>query len=156
MKRLEKKVIGWREWVELPELKIKKVKAKIDTGARTSSLHAFDLELFKRSGKHYVSFKVHPEQRSTKGTVKCKAKVLEFRKVKSSNGQSELRPVILTPVKLLGEEWPIEVTLTNRDEMGFRMLLGRESFRKKFYVDAGNSYFGKKKKKRVVKRRIKN
>lgn len=147
-----KPVIGWREWLELPELKIKNIKAKIDTGARSSSLHAFDVETYKRLGKEYVKFKVHPTQRSSKPTIICHAKVLEYRKVKSSNGQTELRPVILTPVKLLGKKWPIEVTLTNRDEMGFRMLLGRESIRERFYIDVSNSYFGEKEKLALLKK----
>lgn len=146
MNKMKKYIIGWREWVELPELKIKKIKVKVDSGARSSSLHAFDVSTYKKSGKEFVKFKVHPEQRTKKSTVVCKARVLEYRKVKSSNGLSELRPVIITRIRLLGLEWPIEITLTNRDEMGFRMLLGRESFRGKFYLDAGNSYFGKKKK----------
>ena len=148
MKSKEKLIIGWREWLELPDLKIKKVKAKVDTGARTSSLHATDLKIYKRSGQEFISFTVHPEQKSTKKAIRCQSKVLEYRKVKSSNGKSELRPVILTKVILLGQEWPIELTLTNRDEMGFRMLLGRESIRKKFLVDPGNSFFGKKNKVR--------
>ena len=138
------KIIGWREWVQLPDLFENKIKAKIDTGARTSSLHAFDLKKENIEGIEYVSFKVHPEQRSTTKTHLCRIQILEYRKIKSSNGQSELRPVILTHLNLLGETWPIELTLTNRDEMGFRMLLGRESFRKRFLVDAGASYYGKK------------
>lgn len=152
MAKQEKGLIGWREWVELPGLKIKKIKAKVDTGARSSSLHAFELHIYERSGKEYVKFKVHPDQRSAKSSLTCNARVLEYRKIKSSNGQTELRPVIVTPIRLLGQEWPIEITLTNRDEMGFRMLLGRESFRKKFYVDAGNSYFGVKKNKKGIRK----
>lgn len=144
----EKKIIGWREWVHLPALFPGDIKAKIDTGARSSSLHAFDVEVIKVNGIEQVSFKVHPEQRNTKKTVVCQSEVLEYRKIKSSNGQSELRPVILTPLELLDEQWLIEMTLTNRDEMGFRMLLGRESFRRKFLVDASNSYYGKKTKQR--------
>lgn len=148
MSKKQKGVIGWREMVDIPNLKIKNIKAKVDTGARTSSLHAFDLKIYKKLGEEYVKFNVHPVQRSMKETISCNAKILEYRKVKSSNGISELRPVIVTPIRLLDEEWPIEITLTNRDEMGFRMLLGRESFRDKFYVDAGKSYFGKKKTKK--------
>ena len=151
MAKKEKEIIGWREWVTLPDLKIKKIKAKVDSGARSSSLHAFEISTYKKSGREYIKFKVHPDQRSTQKTIVCHAKILEYRKVKSSNGQTELRPVIVTPVRLMGQEWPIEITLTNRDEMGFRMLLGRESFRNRFYLDASNSYFGEKKIKRVKK-----
>ncbi|MCB0420279.1 MAG: ATP-dependent zinc protease [Bdellovibrionales bacterium] len=143
------KVIGWREWVTLPELNITRIKAKVDTGARSSSLHAFHLSFYKRAGKEYVKFKVHPKQRDSHKTIFCVAPVLEYRKVKSSSGHTELRPVILTELSLLGECWTIEVTLTNRDEMGFRMLLGRESFRKRFLVDAGKSYYGSKTKRKV-------
>ena len=148
MKKKELKVIGWREWISLPDLEIKAIKAKVDSGARTSSLHAFDMEIYKRGQNQYVKFSIHPEQKSEKKEIECRAKILEFRKIKSSNGQTELRPVILTKVGLLDEIWEVEMTLTNRDEMGFRMLLGRESIRKKFLVDTGNSFYGIKDKKR--------
>ncbi len=151
----EKGTIGWREWVALPELGIKKIKAKVDTGARSSSLHAFDMKIYKKSGRDYVKFKIHPNQRNSEQTKTCDVKIFEYRKVKSSNGQSELRPVILTELQLLGQSWPIEVTLTNRDEMGFRMLLGRESFRGKFLVDAGRSYYGKRQSKKKAKKKSK-
>jgi hypothetical protein len=142
-------VIGWREWVELPDLGIRKIKAKIDTGARSSSLHAFDVRTVERDGKQFAQFKVHPLQRNTKKTVTCEAEILEFRTVKSSSGHSQKRPVILTTIEVLGEEWQIEVTLANRDEMGFRMLLAREAVRGRFLVDAGISFYsGQPKKKR--------
>jgi hypothetical protein len=143
MKR-EMDIIGWREWISLPDLEIKEIKVKVDTGAKTSSLHAFDLEKYKRNGKEYVKFKVHPDQDSVKEIVTCRAQILEYRKVKSSNGHSELRPVILTNVVLLGREWLIEITLTNRDAMGFRMLLGRDSIKYKFLVNVGKSFYSKK------------
>jgi hypothetical protein len=143
-------VIGWREWVALNDLKIDPIKAKVDTGARTSCLHAFDLEFFRKAGKEYVRFKVHPKQRSAEKTISCQAKVLEYRRVKSSNGKSERRPVILTQVKLMGQSWPIEVTLTNRDEMGFRMLLGRESIKKRFIVDVSRSYCADRLNKKIT------
>ena len=146
-KSKEKLIIGWREWVSLPDLGIKKIKAKIDTGARSSSLHATDLKFYTRNGRDFVKFNIYPEQRNSKKMVSTHSRVLEFRNVKSSNGQTERRPVILTDMELMGERWPIELTLTNRDEMGFRMLMGRESFRKTMLVDAGNSYFGMKIKK---------
>ncbi len=145
-------VIGWREWLELPDLGIRKVKAKIDTGARSSSLHAFDVKTIERDGKQFARFKVHPLQRNSKKTVECEAEILEFRMVKSSTGHAQKRPVILTTVEALGDEWTIELTLANRDEMGFRMLLGREAVRGRFLVDAGNSYYsGQPKKKRKKK-----
>jgi len=138
-KNAERQKIGWREWVALPELNIPKVKAKIDTGARTSSLHAFDLKPYTRDGVDYVSFQVAPVQRSSKRVVKCKAEVSDYRKVKSSNGMTEWRPVILTDLKLGDVVFEAEVTLTNRDEMGFRMLLGRQSL-KRYLIDPGKSY----------------
>ena len=146
MKDTKMKIIGWREWVSLPDLKIKKIKVKVDTGARTSSLHAYDIQKYSRSGKDFVKFKIHTDQGNVTKPLSLHHKVLEYRKVKSSNGQSELRPVILTDIELLGERWPIEITLTNRDEMGFKMLLGRASFRGKFLVNAGKSFYSKEKK----------
>ncbi len=144
MKLKEMKIIGWREWIALPELKINSIKVKVDTGARTSSLHAFDVEKYLKDGIEYIKFKVHPEQGNIRKTVICHAPVVDYRKIKSSNGQSELRPVILTTITLLGEKWSTEVTLTNRDEMGFRMLLGRASIKKKFLVNSGNSFYSLK------------
>ena len=143
-------IIGWREWLALPELGIKKIKAKVDTGARSSSLHAYDLQLFEKNSEMYVRFKVHPVQRNSKEVVETEAKILEYRSVRSSSGKAELRPVILSSVELLGQIWSVDLTLTNRDAMGFRMLLGREAIRRKFLVDTGNSYYGgrpKRKKK---------
>lgn len=151
MKKKELKIIGWREWIALPDLGIDAIKAKVDSGARTSSLHAFDMEIYKKGKNQFVKFMIHPDQRSGKNEKQCKAKILEFRKIKSSNGQTEMRPVILTTVELLGEVWEVEMTLTNRDEMGFRMLLGRESIRKKFLIDTGKSFYGGNKKKGKTK-----
>lgn len=133
-------IIGWREWVQLPDLGIAKIKAKIDTGARSSSLHAYDLKYEERDGQQWVRFKVHPRQRSSSGPISTQAPVLEFRKVRSSNGHVTKRPVILTMVDVLGESWEIEITLANRDAMGFRMLLGREAIRGRLLVDSGASY----------------
>ena len=133
-------VIGWRERVALPELGISEIKAKIDTGARSSALHAFELEIFTRDGKQMIRFKVHPAQRDTKHTVVAEAEVLERRTVGSSTGHVQLRPVIQTVVELGKKQWPIELTLTNRDAMGFRMLLGRQAVRRRWLVDPGKSF----------------
>jgi hypothetical protein len=135
-------VVGWREWVALPELGVRSVKAKIDTGARSSSLHVFDLETFRRRGKEFVRFGIHPLQRNHRKTVWAEVEVLERRRVRSSSGHTTMRPVIRTEVRLLGETWPIEVTLANRDSMGFRMLLGRQAVRDRYLVDAGRSFYG--------------
>ena len=137
-------VIGWRERLCLPELGISQIKAKIDTGARSSALHAFDVETFKVDEKMMVRFKVHPYQRDTHRTVIAQAPLLEQRQVRSSSGQAQLRPVIQTTVELNGESWVIELTLTNRDVMGFRMLLGRQAVRRRFLVDAGKSFLQSK------------
>ncbi|MEM6329793.1 MAG: ATP-dependent zinc protease [Planctomycetota bacterium] len=148
----EKPLIGWREWVALPELRIGAIKAKVDTGARTSSLHAFDVEEFERDARRWVRFVVHPAQRSERQTIQCEAPVLEFRSVRSSSGEASTRPVILTPVRVRGRVFQVELTLANRDAMGFRMLLGREAFRGVFLVDAGRSYYGGKPKRKKKRR----
>lgn len=145
MSKLKKRppiVIGWREWIELPNLGIPRVKAKIDTGARSSSIHALDIKLSESAGKTFVDFRVHPLQRNAHETVRCRAEVLEYRLIRSSSGHAQKRPVIVTDIRVLGETWPIELTLANRDEMGFRMLLGREAIRKRFMVDCGKSFYG--------------
>lgn len=147
-------VIGWREWVKLPDLGIHNIKAKVDTGARSSSLHAYDLHEFEQDSEKWIRFKVHPVQRKTHEVIETTARVFEYRSVRSSSGKANLRPVIITNVELLGVIWVVELTLANRDEMGFRMLLGREAFRQRFFVDAGKSYYGGKP-QRVKKSRLK-
>lgn len=137
-------VVGWREWIALPDLGVEAIKAKIDTGARSSSLHAFDLRTFERDGRRWVRFNVHPLQRSAKPTITAEAELLEYRKVRSSGGHVTNRPVVLTTARLLGRSWTIELTLTGRDAMGFRMLLGREALRGRFLVDPGRSFLGGK------------
>lgn len=134
--------IGWREYIALPDLGVTSIKAKVDTGARSSSLHAFELELFRKDQLDYVRFKIHPLQRSAAKMIAVETPVFDMRRVKSSSGNSSLRPVIVTILEMMGEAWPIELTLANRDEMGFRMLLGREAIRGRMLVDSGNSYFG--------------
>ena len=132
--------IGWREWVELPHLGVAAIKAKIDTGARSSALHAFNLRRVERDGQAWVRFVIHPMQRSIGESLEVETPVLEFRKIRSSNGLQSIRPVILTPITLGGVTWPVELTLANRDAMGFRMLLGRHALRNRFLIDAGKSY----------------
>lgn len=133
-------VIGWREWIGLPELGLPPIKAKIDTGAATSSLHAFDVFRFRRGTTRYVRFSVHPLQRSHDDSQLIEAEVIEDRRIKSSNGQVEERPVIQMDLQIHNRVWTADVTLTNRDEMGFRMLLGREALRKRFLIDPGRSF----------------
>ena len=135
------RTIGWREWLALPDMGIPEVKAKVDTGARSSSLHAFNMEFFKRRRVEYVSFNVHPKQRDSKLTRHVEVPVLEHRHIRSSSGHSASRPVIRTRVELFEESWEIDLTLASRDEMGFRMLLGREAIRGRFLVDSEKSFY---------------
>jgi hypothetical protein len=135
-----KQVVGWREWIALPDLGIDRIKAKVDTGARSSSLHAYGLERFRRRGRSMLRFKVHPLQRNHRTVVEAEAELVEMRKVRSSSGAESLRPVIVTEVEIAGQRWPIELTLTRRDAMGFRMLLGRQAVRKRLLVDPGQSF----------------
>jgi len=140
--RSHRTLLGWREWVALPDWQVDHLKAKIDTGARTSSMHAFDLHWLDRDGEPWVRFEVHPWQRSTDDARIVEAAVVGTRDIRSSSGDVEHRPVVRATVVLAGVAVPAEVTLTRRDEMGFRMLIGREALRRRFIVDPGLSYAG--------------
>lgn len=138
----DKLTVGWREWVSLPDMGVEWIKAKIDTGARSSSLHAFNVEPFRRGGKELVRFHVQPFQRDSRTSIPTEAELLEFRQVRSSGGHETIRPVICTTLELLGTRCTIELTLASRDTMGFRMLLGRQALRQRFLIDPEVSYFG--------------
>lgn len=138
MSKLE--VIGKEEWVVFPDLELPAVKAKVDTGAATSSLHAFNIHTFEESGNKYVTFEVHPLQNNFRVVKYCKALVIDTRLVKSSSGDTERRYVIKTNITLGMDTWEIEVTLTNRENMGYRMLLGREAITKRFLINPDDSF----------------
>jgi len=133
-------ILGWREWAALPDLGIPRIKCKVDTGARSSALHAFYLEPFVSRGKQ----RIHPLQRRTDRECTCTADVLDYRMVTDSGGHREQRYVIETTVVIGDESWPIEITLTDRDTMRFRMLLGRTAIKKKFVVNPASSYLAGK------------
>ncbi len=135
---------GWREWVSLPEAGVPWVKAKLDTGARTSAIHAFDLEELERDGERWVRYSVHPWQGSDEDAVQVESRVLDYRPVRSSSGQAEERYVVETELVLVGRSVTAELTLSRRDEMGFRMLVGREALRQGFVVDPSRSYLGRR------------
>ncbi len=145
--RREKLIVGWREWAALPQLKIKRIKLKVDTGARTSALHAFNIRPLRKGSKDFVRFEVHPLQRNEELVQNCVCPIRDYRWVMDSGGKREKRFVIETPIRLGSDEWPIEITLTDRDQMRFRMLLGRHAVKNRFFVDPGGSYRTKKSEK---------
>ncbi len=136
---MEKQIIGSEEWLSLPELDLPAVKARIDSGAKTSSLHAYNIYPFIENGKEMVRFDVHPIQKNRRVIKRCVAEMVDHRVVRSSNAEEEKRIVIRTPVKIGDKTWNIEVTLTNRDAMGYRMLLGREAMKDRILVDPAQS-----------------
>ncbi|MDH3297590.1 MAG: RimK/LysX family protein [Gemmatimonadota bacterium] len=137
-----KPTIGWREWVGLPELGVDAIEVKVDTGARSSALHAFDARSFEKNGAEFVRFTIHPERGDENRSIEAECEVIARRWVTSSSGHRTRRPVIRTTIELLGRTWPIEVTLSNRDTLGFRMLLGRQAIQRRFLVDVSKSYLG--------------
>ena len=136
----------------MPDVGIPWIKAKLDTGATTSSLHAYDIEDFERDGEEWVRFRVRPWQRSTDDEVEVECRVDDRRKVRSSNGQAQKRYVVLMNLIVAGREVTAEVTLTNRDKMGYRMLIGREALRNGIDVSSSESFLGEKAPRRVRRR----
>ena len=133
-------VVGWREWVALPELGVRRIKAKLDTGARSSALHAFNVRPLLRDGQDLVQFDVHPLQRNDEVIKTCVAEAVDYRWITNSGGGREKRFVVVTALQMGGDSWPIEVTLTDRDQMGFRMLIGRTAMEHRLVVDPTVSY----------------
>lgn len=142
MSRSEDKytLIGWREWIVFPDFENARIKAKIDTGARTSAIHADNVEAVERDGQAYVSFIIHPNQKDNENTVMCVAPLVERRAITDSGGKTEERYVVSALVRLGDRSWPIELSLTDRDSMGFRMLLGRTALKKRFWVQPDKSF----------------
>lgn len=133
-------MLGWREWVALPELNIGQIKAKIDTGARSSALHAFAIDPYRKGRQRWIMFAIHPSQLSTDVVVECHAPVKDRRLVSDSGGHKQLRYVIETELVLGRSLIRAEMTLTNRDSMRFRMLLGRTAMNTRFVIDPSSSY----------------
>ena len=130
-----KTIVVNQEWCSFPELGIPAIKARVDSGAKTSSIHAFNIEAFSKNEAHWVRFELHPVQSNDDRLIKCECQVIDERAVKSSSGQSEIRYVISTPIKLNDELWDIQLTLADRDSMGFRFLLGREAMNGRLLID---------------------
>ena len=143
---------GWREWVALPDLGVEHVKAKLDTGARSSALHAFDLEEFERDGVGWVRFTVHPWQKTAEDARTVELPIHDRRTVRSSTGHAQERYVVRMRLQLHGHTVTSEVSLTRRDTMGFRLLIGREALRQGFLVDSGRSYLGGRPPKQIRRR----
>lgn len=133
-------LLGWREWLALPELKIASIKAKIDTGARSSALHAFFIDPYDKGSERWVMFAIHPDQLNTDRVIECHAKVKDRRLVSDSGGHKQQRYVIETPVIMGSLHFTAEMTLTNRDNMRFRMLIGRTAMKGRFMINPKASY----------------
>ena len=136
----KKIVIGKEEWCALKALGLPAIKARIDSGAKTSSLHAFNIQPFEENGVRFVHFDIHPVQNNRKVVQRCRGEVVGRRDVKSSSGEKENRIVIKTPITMGGESWDILMTLTNRDSMGYRMLVGREAMKERVLIDPDSSF----------------
>jgi ribosomal protein S6--L-glutamate ligase len=136
----DKIIIGAREWCSLPNLGIELIKAKVDSGAKTTALHADNLEKFYKNDEKWVKFSIKPLKSRQDLIVQCEAKLLEKRIIKSSNGSKEERVVIESDLVLGNKTYPIEITLTNRKLMGFNMLLGRQAMEGKNLIDCNLRY----------------
>jgi len=148
-----KKTIGWKEWCSLDCIALPAIKGKVDTGAKTSAIHAFNIECFFIEDVEYVKFDIHPLQKNKKLKRSCIARIIERRMVSDSSGKKEKRIVIKSDLKIGDKKIRIELTLTNRDNMSFRMLLGREAIMQaKMIVDISKSFVqGKLKKSKILK-----
>ncbi len=140
IKKPKRLTIGWRERVNLPEFGIRGISAKTDTGARSSSLHAYDIEEFENQGNLWIQFYVRPSRKKHNTEILCRAEVLDVRRVKNSGGQSTRRYFIRTELELGNQRWAIDLSLADRKSMGYRMLLGRTAMQDRFLVKPDKSY----------------
>jgi hypothetical protein len=147
---LAQTILGWREWISLPDLGISGIKAKIDTGARSSSLHAIDIQTLTIDGEQWVEFKVQPLQHQTDAAIPCRAPIKDYRQVTDSGGHRSMRYVIETTITIGSEQFTAEVTLADRSQMMFRMLLGRTAMKNRYTVDPGRSYCASQKPPRAT------
>jgi hypothetical protein len=147
---LAQTILGWREWISLPDLGISGIKAKIDTGARSSSLHAIDIQTITVGGEQWVEFKVQPLQHQTDAPLHCRAPIKDYRQVTDSGGHRSMRYVIETTINIGSEQFTAEVTLADRSQMMFRMLLGRTAMKNRYTVDPGRSYCASQKPPRAT------
>ena len=144
-------LIGWREWLSLPDLGVEAIKAKVDSGARSSALHTHHYEMYETSEGHSrVHFVVHPFKGKPEVEIEGDAAVVDIAEVKDSGGHVERRPFIETRVRLGESEWPISISLTNRERMLFRMLLGRTAIRGRFLIDSGNSFLQSRQLRKIL------
>jgi len=155
MEKKRKRAAGWREWVSLPSIGVGSIKAKLDTGARTSALHAFNIETYWSNGELWARFFVHPYQKNDAREIACDARIEDIRIVSNPGGRRQRRLVIRTDVRLGDETWPIDLSLTDRDEMGFRLLIGRTAMHGNLIVDPDHSYLLGKRKRKKKKRKKK-
>ena len=135
-----KMIIGGLEICQLPELGIRDLQVRVDTGAKTSSLHVDNLTHFKKQGKPWVAFDIHPDVHNVRSIIHCEARIHDIRNVKSSNGESQERYVIKTQLRLGNDAWPIEITLADRSDMSYLMLLGREGMSNRVLVDPSETF----------------
>lgn len=155
MEKKQKRAAGWREWVGLPSIGVGSIKAKLDTGARTSALHAFNIETYWSDGELWARFLVRPFQKNDAKEIACNARIEDIRTVSNPGGRRQRRLIVRTDIRLGDATWPIELSLTDRDEMGFRLLIGRTAMHGNLIVDPDRSYLlgkrGRTKKKKKLK-----
>ncbi len=140
LKKEPLKIVGWREWVAFPEFGGPSVRAKVDTGARTSAIHARNVKITMREGREIAEFDIYPHQRDSQTVLHCRAPIVARRRIRNSGGDVQDRVIVRTTIRLGEDVFEIDLSLTRRDQMGYRMLLGRRALKKRYVVDSGRSY----------------